>query len=391
MIRLYICLASAVVLVACNSVNSGTKKAEQISRSVSDQYIPDSREDLFQIQFKTKGESLLVFGETTNLEAKKALIDQLKSLTIPIEDSIRFLPDPALGGNTWGLVNVSVCNIRSKSGHSSEMSTQAILGTPVRILKKSNSWLFVQTPDRYLGWVDDDAIQQTDSAGIRNWRHGKRFIYLPLAGTGFDPVTKEAVTDLVAGSILKFDTISKAEALLEMPDGRKLVVPASDGLDFEFWKKQTQATAATLSATSKTLTGRPYLWGGTSSKGVDCSGFVKTAFFLNGIILARDASLQFRHGQFTNPDSGYNALKPGDLVFFGRKAEGDRPARATHVGLYLGNGDYINSSGCVKINSFSPDQKTYAKSRAGMWLGGRTILGSEGTKGIVRVRDHPWY
>jgi uncharacterized protein YgiM (DUF1202 family) len=391
MVRLFICLVSVVLLVACHSDNPGTKEAEKISRSVSDRYIPDSREDLFQIQFRTKGKSLLAYGETTNSEAQKALISQLKSLKTPIEDSIRFLPDATLAANTWGIVNVSVCNIRSKPGHSSEMSTQAILGTPVRILKKANSWLYVQTPDRYLGWVDDDAVQQSDSIGMGNWRNGKRFIYLPLAGSGFDPGTKEAVTDLVAGSILKLDTISKSEALLEMPDGRKLVVPASDGMDFELWKKQTQATAASLSVTSKTLTGRPYLWGGTSSKGVDCSGFVKTVFFLNGIILARDASLQFRHGKFTDPNSGYTSLKPGDLVFFGRKAEGDRPARATHVGMYLGNGAYINSSGFVRIDSFDPAQKGYSKIRADNWLGGRTILGVEGERGIVRVKDHPWY
>jgi cell wall-associated NlpC family hydrolase len=112
---------------------------------------------------------------------------------------------------------------------------------------------------------------------------------------------------------------------------------------------------------------------------------------MSGIILARDASLQFRHGAFTDPQAGYNKLQQGDLVFFGKKAEGDRPAKATHVGLYLGNGEYINSSGYVRTDSFDPTHKNFSKARLDGWLGGRTILGSEGVKGIVRVKDHPWY
>ena len=391
MIRFFFVLAWAAILVACRSSVSELKNAEQISKSVAIQFIPDTREDLYKIKFKEEGSTLVVLGETTNYEAKKALFSSLVNAKYTIEDSLNLLPDKSLGATNWGLINISVGNVRTAPGHDAEMATQAILGTPVRLLKKQGHWTLIQTPDRYIGWVDDDALFQTDSAGIASWRNGKKTFYLTVAGTGYDPSTKEAVTDLVAGSILKNIETIKNESVLEMPDGRRLTIPVGDGIDFDQWKMNSATSPSALSKYSKTLMGRPYLWGGTSTKGIDCSGFVKTIYFMNGIILARDASLQFRHGAVTEPQSGYTKLKEGDLIFFGRKADGDRPAKATHVGFYLGNGSYIHSSGFVRINSFDPEQKNFSKVRADNWLGGRTILGSEGKSGIVRVKDHPWY
>lgn len=391
MLRHLILLLLAVFCVSCTTNVAHLKEVEQISVAIGKEYAPDSREELFQVHFSIHGSTLIVSGETTNAEAKRALLTRLNSLKQPVVDSINVLPDNLLGTKTWGLVNVSVCNIRTSLAHSAEMSSQAILGTPVLILKKSGSWLLIQTPDHYIGWVDDDAIFQTDASGMAAWRSGKRIFYLPLSGNAVNPLTKEAVTDLVAGSILKLVEISKAGTVLEMPDGRRLEIPSGDGMDFDLWKNKPAQTAEKLAITSKSLTGRPYLWGGTSTKGVDCSGFVKTVFYLNGIILARDASLQFLHGVFTDPQTGYTTLKPGDLVFFGRKATGDKPARATHVGLYLGEGAYINSSGYVKVDSFDPNQQNFSRNRADNWLGSRTILGSEGVAGIIRVKDHPWY
>jgi cell wall-associated NlpC family hydrolase len=124
------------------------------------------------------------------------------------------------------------------------------------------------------------------------------------------------------------------------------------------------------------------LWGGTSGKGVDCSGFVKLVFYARGIILARDASQQARYGEavdFTNR----NNLQPGDLLFFGRTAQ-----RITHVGIYLGNGDFIHSSGRVHISSIDPSDPKYAPDRNN--VAARRILNSINNEGIVRVKDHPW-
>lgn len=389
--RLLIGLIWAMFLMACHTNISETKEAEKILQAVSGQFAPDSREDLLDIHFRKDGSTLIVSGETTSPEGKIILLSELRKSNNNLIDSIIVLPDALLGQKTWGLVNVSVCNIRTGPGHNAEMSTQAILGTPVRLLKSKGSWLLVQTPDHYIGWVDDDALSLIDSIGLANWKGSRRVIYLSLIGAGFDPETNHAVSDLVAGSILKLNETTKTGAIAEMPDGRRIKLLTNEYTDFDSWKSNFNPSAETLIGCAKTLTGRPYLWGGTSSKGVDCSGFVKTVYFLNGIILARDASLQFRHGVFTDPQNGYNSLKPGDLVFFGRKAVGEKPAKATHVGLYMGNGEYINSSGFVRNDSFDPSRKNFSQARADRWLGGRTIIGSEGVRGIVRVKDHPWY
>ncbi len=95
--------------------------------------------------------------------------------------------------------------------------------------------------------------------------------------------------------------------------------------------------------------GIPYLWGGSSPKGADCSGFVQSVFFRNGLILQRDASLQALHGLNVDISDGYDRLKKGDLLFFGSLV--NNLPHVTHVAIYLGNKEYINSSGRVMINS----------------------------------------
>ena len=376
---------------SCSKENQLLIEANRISKCVEAKYSPDQREAVFQTSFIFEKNKLIVKGETSELIAKQALYSALEELEVRIIDSLELLPEKKLLGKNWGLVTLSVVNLRVHSRHSAELVSQAIMGTPVKVLKEEDGWYQIQTPDRYIAWVDRAAIALKTEDEMEVWRNSGRIIFIPDFKLAKDIEQKEVVTDLVAGSILEIEKENQDTYNLILPDGRKIQIEKSNCEQFSGWKNREIHDATILTRTAKQFLGRPYLWGGTSSKGVDCSGFVKSVYFMNGIILARDASLQFLHGDTISSDQGYSKLKEGDLVFFGRVKTEERPMKVTHVGMYMNHGEYIHSSGRVRINSFDPKAENYNDYRSVSWLGGRRILSRIGESGITRVSEHPWY
>jgi gamma-D-glutamyl-L-lysine dipeptidyl-peptidase len=340
---LKIVLASFIFLIFC-SCNKDIIKQNLLSDKIEEVkyvYAPDKRVALFNVEFEKENESYVLKGESDLPEAVAGLKNKLKTANINFIDSIQILPSEDLNGKTFGLVTISVANLRSNPKHSAELATQATLGTPVKILKKEGSWSLIQTPDKYLSWVDDGGIVEMTSNAISTWKSLPKIIFTNIVGSTYSEPDSQSqvVSDIVAGSILEFLGEEKDFFKVKYPDNRIAFVVKNEAQLYDDWLKNAKPTAESLIATSKKLMGLPYLWGGTSIKGVDCSGFTKTVYFLNGMVIPRDASQQVNTGELTDDTGNFDKLVPGDLLFFGRKATDSTSEKVVHVGMWIGNNE----------------------------------------------------
>lgn len=366
------------------------KQAEQIISEFQHKNIPYKQEAVFDIYANFKNGRLILKGEIDNLSTKDELLNALKSFKFT--DEIVVLPDSTVGENTFGLVNLSAANLRVSPKHSAELVTQALLGTPVKILKKENGWYFVQTPDNYISWIDPSGIFPVSEIRLNNWHKSKRIIFNQDFGLVYESEKLEnPVSDVTLGNILEELERTWRTVKVKFPNGRIGFVESKDWINFDEFKKSSQPNPEPVILLANKFIGRPYLWGGTSCKAMDCSGFVKTVYFMNGIILARDASLQIRHGESIETTNGFEQLNQGDLLFFGRKENEGQSEKVTHVALSLGGTEYIHASGLVKLNSFNTESKIYSEHRKNSFLKAKRILGSEGSEGVQRIINHPWY
>ena len=186
------------------------------------------------------------------------------------------------------------------------------------------------------------------------------------------------VSDVVRGDLVKVVSETGDWLQVEFPDGRGGFLPKNATQDFAAWKQERNATAESIEQTGRTFIGRPYLWGGNSPKGMDCSGFVKQTFWLNGILLHRNASEQARQGKLISTENGVANLQKGDLMFFGFPGRGGEQPWVTHVAIYLGDKQFIQSSERVRISSLEADSPIYDPYHGRSLLFARRVLGDPG-------------
>ena len=260
------------------------------------------------------------------------------------------IPDPAAAPHR-ATAHRSLAHVRAEPRHSAELVTQMILGEEALVLRDGDSWLQVRLADGYLGWVHRGSVVRSAVDDLEAFARSldgpprddpATWIVVArgqVLRQGPDPGSPQAA-DLVQGGRVRIEDPGRDPLAATLPDGttgwldRQAAIPAT-----RLAERFPQSGEALVEHAADFL-GLPYLWGGTSEKGFDCSGLVQRIYGLHGIRLPRDADPQSRVGAPVDPGSRWRDVRPGDLAFFLESPGG----RVTHVGILAEGGRMIHAS-----------------------------------------------
>lgn len=254
------------------------------------------------------------------------------------------------------VVSLPALDLRTEPRHGAEMGSQLLMGETVRVLRTAagTGWARVRNDaDGYTGWVREWGLVRASATRVARWRRMARGrLALPMALARAEAGRGPAVSPLFLGGCFIVGRARGGHAPVELPDGRRGWVEATALAG----RARPRVEDRVLS-----LLGVPYLWGGRTPAGYDCSAFVQQVLLEQGLSLPRDAKDQIRA---CDPVAVTHPERPGDLVFFARPSE-----KASHVGVALGGGYYAHARGRVAIASMDPDNPLCDKDLLPQFLG----------------------
>ncbi len=226
----------------------------------------------------------------------------------------------------FGICNLAIVPVRLEPNHRSEMVSELLFGEHFEITEKTKGWIKIKIQfDGYEGWIDEKQFQ-------------------PISGSNFQLLSSKKI-------ILNADLIEyisgKDNLLFSIPLGASLSfldVPQINTSEFNFEGLKTfvKKSKTEILKIAFMYLNTPYLWGGKTPFGIDCSGFVQMVYKICGYSILRDASQQATQGEVL---SFIEEAEAGDLAFFDNE-EG----RITHVGIIMSDNYIIHAHGKVRID-----------------------------------------
>jgi len=239
----------------------------------------------------------------------------------------------------YGIASVGMVPVRHTSSDMSEMVSQLLMGELFTVEDEQNNAYRIKAYfDGYPGWINKNECCLLQSNERQHWQQiqndpSKRSPYFTfrIQNSSFAAIVP-------AGAVGDFD-----DNVMMYPFGR-----------FSIRQSRNKLRGDTVLDTAKAFLGTPYLWGGRTDTGIDCSGFIQTVLILHGFRFPRDSSEQAKAARLY--DINFSGMEPGDIIYF--KPEN---RKITHVGFYLGEGMLLHASGCVKIQYIGTETNSKLK------------------------------
>jgi hypothetical protein len=338
---------------------------EDLIEAVRLAHVPDFRSGVFDVQVTPRGRELVLTGQSTHPEAVADLLQRLLTTGARLIDRVVRLPDPRLGGGHHALVRAAVAPLYAEPQLPAPQISQLVVGMRVEVLARERGWARIRGEDGYVGWMHDGYLQ----AGPEEWAYGweRGALGESVVSLGADLLDQHGH---IIGRLPWGGRLVRHSGAYHLPDGR-LGAVQGDVVACERLSELFPQRGDSVVATARRWLGVPYLWGGVTLHGADCSGFAQAVMWVHGVALPRDSDLQARTGAPLAFDETLATLRPADLLYFAEPGQ-----RVNHVAISLGGPLIIHcalGNGGVFIDDLHGDQPLQAKLR-GMLVAARRML-----------------
>lgn len=337
----------ALLLGSCASTSPATDTSVEgvVNKANRDFYL-DNRIWYQDVHADVSRKKIVLKGEAFFEIPVKGIARKLKKAGYNQEviDQVTYLPESFPDGKGYGVITVPYVMSRYEPVEVKQEGTELLYGEPVRLIRDMDPYYQVQGSTGYLGYIPKSTVRTMPLSEWTRYHNAEQAIF------DRDATLKNGL-EIKMGTRLPF--LLNGNILLA--DGREY---ALYGDAYHVSNAAKNPLRDKIIETGKKYLKLPYVWGGRSAEGVDCSGFVMQSFGQNGIFLPRDTDEMANMGWIVGLPGWQEAMLPGDLLFFA----GHRRL-VTHVAIYMGAGKVIHSLGSgVQIESMNPEDADYSES-----------------------------